>query len=79
MNQLSAKTTVPLFIVLGSLTTFVGFIVWLTSVAYTTTATAAKVEKMEKRSEEKQDIILTEVINLREDVAVIKTTLKIRR
>jgi hypothetical protein len=70
--KLSEETTIPFWWMLVAIPTFIGGVTWISFIAYTSTASAEKIEKLEQRIEKKEDILL----QIREDVAIIKSRLE---
>lgn len=67
---LDERTTVPVWSLLLAVPTFVGFVVWLSNVAYVTDANAKNV------AEVRQDV--KALYEIRADIRVIKQVLKIQ-
>jgi hypothetical protein len=67
--KVNESTTIPFWWTLVAVPTFVGAITWISFIAYTSTATASKIEKMEQRMDRKDEILL----QIKEDVAIIKS------
>ena len=70
--NLSEETTIPFWWALVAIPTFIGGVTWISFIAYTSTASANKIEKLEHRIEKKEEILT----QIKEDVAVIKNILE---
>lgn len=65
--KLDDKTTIPLWAVFSSIPFIVGFIFWISFLAFQSDATAAKVDRLEQ--------MFTIMYEIQKDVAVIKQQL----
>ena len=69
--KLDEATTIPMWWMFVAVPTLVGGIVWLSFIAYSSEASASKLQKLEERFDKKEELL----IQIREDVAVIKEKL----
>ena len=73
--NLSEETTIPFWWALVAIPTFIGAVTWISFIAYTSEASANKIDKLEQRIEKKEEILL----QIREDVAIIKSRIEQRK
>ena len=73
MNKLDGKTTIPVFVIGAAVPSFVGFVVWLSSISFSATGAESKVKELEKKQEAMGALLVT----IKEDLTLIKYKLDI--
>lgn len=73
--KVNESTTIPFWWMIVAVPTFVGAVTWISFIAYTSTASASKLEKLEQRMDRKDEILL----QIKEDVAIIKSKVETPR
>lgn len=73
MNKLDSKTTIPVFVIGAAVPSFVGFVVWLSSISFSATGAESKVKELEK----KQEVMGALLVEIKEDLTLIKYKLEI--
>lgn len=74
MNTLDHKTNIPLFAIISVVPVLVGFIIWLSSVAFS----ASNAEKRIAEIESKQETYNNLLISIKEDLTLVKYKLDIK-
>lgn len=73
MNKLDGKTTIPIFVIGAAVPSFVGFVLWLSSISYSATGAESKVKELEKKQESMGALL----VEIKEDLTLIKYKLEI--
>lgn len=73
--KVNESTTIPFWWMIVAVPTFVGAVTWISFIAYTSTASASKLEKLEQRMDRKDEILL----QIKEDVAIIRSKVETPR
>lgn len=74
MNTLDHKTNIPLFAIISVVPVLAGFIIWLSSVAFS----ASNAEKRIAEIESKQETYNNLLISIKEDLTLVKYKLDIK-
>jgi hypothetical protein len=74
MNTLDSKTNIPLFAIISVIPVLTGFIIWLSSVAFS----ASNAEKRIAELESKQETYNNLLVSIKEDLTLVKYKLDIK-
>lgn len=74
MNNLDNKTTIPIFALAASVPTFFGFVLWLSSIAFTANSAEKKVAELEKQQRTYNELL----VSIKEDLTLVKYKLDIK-
>lgn len=74
MQEITSKTSIPLIATLTAVPTLVGFIVWLSSIAFATTNAEKKIAELEQKQQNQNQLL----ISIKEDLTLVKYKLEIK-
>lgn len=74
MNTLDSRTHIPLFAIFSAVPVMVGFIIWLSSVAFSASSAEKKIKDLELKQENSNNLL----ISIKEDLTLVKYKLDIK-
>jgi hypothetical protein len=74
MSKIDQRTTIPVFVIGAIVPSFVGFVLWLSSISYTAKGAEAKVAEIEQKQKTTTELLMS----MKEDLRLIKYKLEIK-
>jgi len=74
MNQVSEKTTIPIFAIAAVVPTFFGFVLWLSSIAFSAHGSEKRIAELEQKQNNQNELL----ISIKEDLTLVKYKLEIK-
>ena len=74
MNTINDNTKIPLYAALVSVPTFFGFVLWLSSIAFSANGSEKRIAELEQKQNNQNELL----ISIKEDLTLVKYKLEIK-